>query len=258
MFILQQSAIRITVFSILLTLLHSFTLAQKAKSAKVPSHQEQQKWLLAFNNDADLHHFYSDQSGVLLNDVLITGVDKINQEIKVLKGQMSGKVHYERLDEFQIHDNSKFEYGIYKDALGKSFFSVIGWRNNNAWVKEFEAVYPMKEIKTSGIGTVDQGRQTWEKYSNNHQPTELAKKLCMKKGYYFNRGRVFQGMEIAEAYAYMAKDTWQIKLEGKKSLQVNQDIIYDVGSYQSSGKGMYVLIWKRKGKDWKILLDYNF
>ncbi|MEL7123036.1 MAG: hypothetical protein AAFO07_26540, partial [Bacteroidota bacterium] len=86
----------------------------------------------------------------------------------------------------------------------------------------------------------------------------LVNNLCLPNGYYFNNGKKYQGQEIKTVYNYMTNENWQIKLYSGRIEQVNNDIAYDIGTYQSTGKGQYVLIWKKTDDGWKILLDFNF
>ncbi len=36
------------------------------------------------------------------------------------------------------------------------------------------------------------------------------------------------------------------------------DILLTVGEFQTNGKGLYTLIWKKVAGKWKLLLDFNF
>ena len=56
----------------------------------------------------------------------------------------------------------------------------------------------------------------------------------------------------------MSNESYKIKLEALKVLQVNNKIVFDIGTFTSGGKGLYTLIWKKEDDDWKLLLDFNF
>ena len=65
-------------------------------------------------------------------------------------------------------------------------------------------------------------------------------------------------MQIADAYGYMKNNSYSIDLTPQKIIQVNNQIVYEVGTYDTGGKGLYFLLWAKKREEWKLWLDFNF
>jgi len=217
----------------------------------------QAKWVDAWNEGNSLAGFYNDQSGLLRNDNLFTKTDEILNQLISLRNT-AGKLSYESLETFQLYEAQKFEFGRYVTIDGSGYYTIIGWRNEDGWRKEFEVIYPAKFNIKDETPLIDPARLQWQAYSNQHRPDLIAEKIFSKDGNYLNRGIHSRGMEIAEAYSYMKNESYRIKLEPIKVHQVNEHIIYEIGIYDVGGKDVYTLIWRKEADEWKLLMDFNF
>lgn len=219
----------------------------------------QQQWLDNLNDGTPITTYYTEGNGLLMNNQIIQGPNALNQQWKKWKANTKGTIGYYKLETHQLRDTEKFELGFYLDEDNKEYFTVIGWRKGTDWKKEFEAVYNAEEHDETGLAKVEKMRQQWEDLSNQHQPEKIANEVCTANGFYFNQGKIYQGAKaITEVYSYMSRDNWAIKLNALSNIQVNKETIFDIGTFQSNGKGLYVLIWKKVDADWKVLLDFNF
>jgi hypothetical protein len=101
-------------------------------------------------------------------------------------------------------------------------------------------------------------RSSWELFSNQHRPDLIVKNVFASSGRYFYQGTEFKGTDIAEAYGYMKEVTYAIDLTPLKVVQVNDQLIYEIGVYETNGKGLYFLLWTKEKLEWKLMLDFNF
>lgn len=159
---------------------------------------------------------------------------------------------------YQLRDNQKFVLGEYKTKSGNVYSTIIGWKNRDKWTKEFEVIYNNNDYLILEIDSVNKARNNWEKLSNQHRPDLIVDEIFSDNGKYFNRGIQYSDRELIEAYSYMNNESHKIKLEPLKVLQINSDIVFDIGTFEVGGKGLYTLIWKKEVDTWKLLLDFNF
>ncbi len=223
-----------------------------------PSEQLQASWLESLRSGKSLQSFYSEGSGILLNGELFLGLEEINNQLSALIEKVGQFNSYAVIEVHQLRNEQKFVLGSYKTAKGITLSSVIGWKNKGKWIKEFEVIYRNSDYSNPGTNVVNQARADWEKHSNQHRPDLIVENVFSKNGKYFNGGTLFKGKQIIDAYSYMNNESYQIKLESLKLLQVNNDIIYDIGTFEVGGKGLYTLIWQKELDTWKLLLDFNF
>lgn len=226
--------------------------AQKPTSAQI-----QKNWLQTLNIGGDLNAFYGDKAGLFIKDQLFTEQEDIVDQLAKLKTEALGPLSYKIVDTYQLRDQQKFQLGYYQHGA-KTYYSIIGWRLEDLWRKEIEVIYEADDNLNPGSTKADEARRHWEYYSNGHQSAILVDSIFAPNGYYFNRGKVFPGAAIKEAYSYMDQKSWQITLESLNSMQVNEDVLYDIGLFQSGGKGLYILIWGKVEDAWRVLLDFNF
>lgn len=228
------------------------------QSAKESVEKTQSNWLMALNESKNVDSFYNAQSGILLNDESSVGIKSLNKALQNLKHKVGKFTDYRSIEEFKLRENQKFVLGTYKTQNGDILNTIIGWRYRDKWTKAFEVIYNKTKDFTLGIDSVNKKREDWEKFSNQHRPDLIVSKVFLEKGKYFNRGTQYVGKEIINAYSYMSHESYKIKLDALKVLQVNKDIIFDIGTFTSGGKGLYTLIWKKTADVWKLLIDFNF
>ncbi|MEM6892415.1 MAG: hypothetical protein AAF554_01915 [Bacteroidota bacterium] len=218
----------------------------------------QTAWLEALKDSEGLEAFYTAQSGIMLNDELHIGAEEIKKQLLAFTEKVGQFKQYTPLETHQLRDNEKFVAGTYETTKGNTLSSITGWKNQGKWKKVFEVVYEKTACDDLGENAVNQGRELWEKHSNTHRPDLIVKEVFSKNGKYFNRGILYKGLEISNAYSYMNDESYNIKLESLYLSQINCDIIYDIGTFEVGGKGLYTLIWQKETDDWKLLLDFNF
>lgn len=216
----------------------------------------QSEWLKAVNGGSALNDFYNNNSGILLSGkfVLASELSESLQRFISANGNING---YELLETHQLRNGQKLVLGKYSTATNKIFYSVIGWKQLGEWTKEFEVIYEHEDVN-KGEDVAAAGRKVWENYANEHRPDLIIKNLSAENGMYFNRGQLYKGHEIIEAYGYMNNENYHITLESLSGTRVNEEVFFDIGTFQVGGKGLYLLIWTKENDDWKILLDFNF
>ena len=219
--------------------------------------ETQTVWLKALQNSESLELFYTENSGVMINDTLYIGLHKITQQLQKLEDDKQFE-SYAAKETYQLRENQKFELGEYNYKNGKTHSSIIGWKKSDTWTKEFEVIYEKNSHSNSQLSSVNNVRDKWSKLANQHRPDLIVSQVTSKNGKYFNRGNKYKLDEIAKAYGYMSEKSFKIKLKPLKVLQVNDSIVFDIGTFEARGKGLYTLIWKKEDGNWKMLLDFNF
>ncbi len=230
-------------------------------SAQDAPAQQQASWLKTLNKGHDLIDFYPYNCGLLWQDHLYIDRDNIDQQYQAWKKLVKKKVKYKALKTLEIRADRKFILGEYTIGKSISYLSAIAWiQKEGFWQKELEVLYEkdLDEKTVLDREGIAKALQQWEDYSNAHQPDLIAENLCLANGYYFNQGKKYVGPEIKQVYSYMNNPKWTIKLTSDEVCFVNENLAYDIGTYQSNGKGQYILIWKKVEGEWKILLDFNF
>jgi len=218
----------------------------------------QNDWLAALNNRMSLDSFYSEKSGILINDQLFIGTAVIHKQLQALIKNVQHFHSYNLIEKYQLRAHQKFALGAYRTSSGAIYSSIIAWSYKDRWTKDFEVFYINSASPDSGIEAVHRARAQWEHYSNQHRPDLIVDAVFSKNGKYFYQGKEFQNHHIIDAYSYMSNESYKIKLESLNTSQINNDIIYDIGTFDAGGRGLYTLIWKKELDDWKLLLDFNF
>ena len=249
---IERTTIKFTI-SIFISILFLTSQNIKAQTEEI-----QQQWIQALNNSQSLEPFYNQNSGIYQQNRLFTKMDEISKRWINFQDQEGSITVYKILDTFQLRENQKFELGWYKTEKGSTYYTIIGWRNKDRWIKEVEVTYAANNPRQDKAGEIDPFRMAWEKYSNDHKPDLIGTELYLDGGYYFNRGRAFTNKEISDAYSYMYDESYNITLETLNTTFVTDNLAFDIGTYQTRGKGLYILIWKKVKDEWKLLLDFNF
>ncbi len=248
---------RILTYSCLLILATSLLSPLNAQETK-PTDTVQEAWINAFNQTQDLAPFLTEQSGILHQNELTLGVMPVIDQWKKLHARSGTIEAFESQAFQQLRPGQKFELGRYEMQDGTFYRTIIGWRMQEEWIKEVEVVYLEGAYTSSGEGAVDEGRKRWQDLSNQHRPDLIASEVFSEDGVYFNRGNRYDGPAIAGAYDYMEKPSYRITLEALNVVQVNPDVVYEIGVFETNGKGLYILIWTREEAAWKLLMDFNF
>lgn len=218
----------------------------------------QANWIKAFNQQGGFDNFYKKDTGVLLADSIYQSPILINSQLAQLQQQVGKITNYEVLSTHQLRAQQKFEFGKYITDQQKTLYTLIGWKKGKKWQKEFEVIHSAQSELPDTEKLVNQLTQAWEKRSNGHRPDLIVKELYVANGgYYFNQGKVYRGEEVTQVYQYMVPENFTIKLTPLSAYQAD-DLLITVGEFQTTGRGLYALIWKKVGDEWKLLLDFNF
>ena len=225
--------------------------------SKKTTFELQQSWLKTLPKQTGSELPFTEISGLIVGETLHIGKPSIKAAWNELS--RSGQLTlYDTLSYFQLYPGQMFVHGVYTTDKGKVFHSIIGWKKNESWVKVFEAIAPKSDVSEDSKTEIGLLRSSWELYSNQHRPDLIARNVFSANGRYFYRGIEYRGMDIAEAYGYMRDKSYSIDLTPQKVIQVNEQLVYEIGIYDTGGKGLYFLLWAREGDGWKLLLDFNF
>ncbi|MEZ2415312.1 hypothetical protein ACA086_10130 [Muriicola sp. E247] len=227
------------------------------QNSRTATYKLQQTWLKTLQKQPGSELPYTEISGLIVNETLHIG----KPSIKAAWNELTGSdqiIKYDTLAYFQLYPGQLFVHGIYTTDKGTAFHSIIGWKKSESWVKVFEAIAPKSGVTENSKTEIGLLRSSWELYSNQHRPELIAKNVFAGEGRYFYKGVEYVGMQIADAYGYMKNDSYSIDLTPQKIIQVNNQIVYEVGMYDTGGQGLYFLLWFKKGEEWKLWLDFNF
>lgn len=220
-----------------------------------PTASLQNAWVEDLEQQNKLDKYYSSASGLLIGDVLHMGSEAITERLQ--SQYPHGMKSYEALETHQLRPTHKFVFGLY--TVGDNFHaSIIGWRKQGKWVKEFEVIYPSGRRESDAIDQADALRQLWVELANLHDPAKIGTDVFSPNGVYFNRGRVYSSDQIGQAYSYMSNESFQISLQALMVRPIDERITYEIGEFNSGGRGLYVLIWVKEETGWRLLLDFNF
>ncbi|MEO0777871.1 MAG: hypothetical protein AAFW73_18575 [Bacteroidota bacterium] len=162
------------------------------------------------------------------------------------------------------HDSTHYyEWGHYLDTAGiPRLASLIAWqlRVAGGWRRDLEILHPYQAQSRAIPAAIDRARGDWVRYSNAQDPTTLIERVYASDAVYFNDGRVDRGRSaITQRYQYMTRPGWTIQLYPRHLAWLGADAIVEVGQYQSSGIGHYVLFWQQQADGtWQARLDHNF
>ena len=96
----------------------------------------QARWIEALNESETFESFYTERSGLLLNDELFIGIENINRQLLILKKEVGQFTNYKVIEVFQLRENQKFVLGEYKTHNGYILNTIIGWMDSNSIAQE--------------------------------------------------------------------------------------------------------------------------
>ncbi len=224
--------------------------------------QQQIAWTDAMRAEASasLESLYATDAGLLLDGQFIQGRQAIAEALVTLDFSLK---RMRTLDTLQHNPGSYFELGYYdgqKTSDGRLAYLIAWEQQEGDWLRVTEVIFPLEISNSPNLDDIDGARERWVNLSNAQDHEVLVGELYGTAGLYFNNGQLFKGEEINDKYAYMSRSSWQIQLYGKHVLPVQDDLVYEVGEYHSSGIGHYLIIWKQdeNSGEWKVWLDFNY
>ncbi|MEL6256674.1 MAG: nuclear transport factor 2 family protein [Bacteroidota bacterium] len=217
-------------------------------------------WIKDFNDGKYSQQFW-EKGSLFLEGKVFQGKDKMYGKLLIYRSQIKNIQSFEQVALISHQQNNYFEMGIYKANNG-NYASIVGWKKlGGKWLREIQILYPLEKGSGAPLAQmIISYAETWMKYSNAHDHAQLIEQVYSPKAVYVNGGRVDAGRkEIIDRYAYMSNPNWQIKLVPLKQLEVKDDIIFEIGRYESTGVGHYVIVWeKQESGKWQACLDFNF
>ncbi len=211
--------------------------------------------------DQNIRDHYLKKSVIYVNEQAYQGYTSISGQLAVRKSQIEEIKSFKTVEFIKHDEKNIFEIGYYEDRkkTEKQYYLIAWTKSKKQWYRELEVLYP--EIATKQKPQiVDAARKKWQKHSNAHQTAKLVSKLYSPTAVYLNNKKITEGTDaITKRYKYMNKPKWQITLTPLKVVRVQPKLVYEIGQYQSSGKGHYLILWQKKGiGKWKAILDFNF
>ena len=125
-------------------------------------------------------------------------------------------------------------------------------------VRKLEFV-SIKEAADIDLSIIDQRRNEWIEYCNAHNAEALVQNLYTENAVYYNHRPVITGRAaLTQAYQYMNSPRYSLNLTPHHVEIVNDSIIYEIGQYDGSYNGKYILVWQKDAEGtWSILMDSN-
>ena len=228
---------------------------------KEPIPAQNMKWLLALDGGLNMHSFYTQKSGLILDNRIHLGQEAINGALQLFRNKTKGLRYFGPIEMVE-HDSLRFfDVGYYKDKRKQNYMYLIAWnKTEEVWKKEMEYIHPFDDDSKLKEAEINSAREKWERLSNAHDHRALIEQSYTADAIYFNNGKADVGTEaIIARYAYMSNPGWQIDLTPIKVLAVQEDMVYEIGEYRSNGVGHYVIVWVRdESGNWKASFDFNF
>ena len=239
-----------------------FTISTTACLAQVKSDKRVRKisknWVKSIKKGKNPNSFYFENSGFSYLDDFETDSSAISRSISGLSNKLGPIKKQEHIGMICDSRDNCFEMGFLHGKNGK-FVYVNGWRKTKKDYKN--EVSFVRETESEQIMNIEysrEQRQTWMHHSNAHAPADLVNELYTPDALYFSGGKLNQGREsIIARYSYMKRPDWAIVLQGMMLLKVDEDTYFEIGSYQSSGDGIYLLIWQQQA-DGSLQIDFDF
>lgn len=242
------------------------TAAKKTEGPPLPAGIQQQKmaWLKHLNNGTvtDLGTYYLEKAGLLWGHQYFQDAEQVATQWDNLQPGLGTLVEQRTSAVVRQDDSHYMELGYYKFSEQEPtiYAYATAWKQvNGNWLRELEVVQLLFEQQEVNTGEIDRARKLWVERSNAHDHEALVSLSYTSDAFYVNQGQSHQGTAaISERYSYMSQPNWQIELTKKSLMKVQNDLAFELGQYQSNGIGHYLIIWEKQGKDWMVLLDFNF
>jgi hypothetical protein len=222
------------------------------------------KWIADYNSDllkTNIAAHYDETAYTDYTTGLVSGNEAILKQLSTLK-KLTGLIHKIEIKGItEDRSSNTMINGIIHSENGRFALLSSLSKKNGIMLRLFEIIRPFTGSTNESIPQIiDQQRALWQTHSNDHKPTSLVNEIYSLYPYYLNRGKLLEDRQsIIEEYGYMNNENWKITLTKKSLTVVNDQLAFEIGNYQSGGKGQYLLIWEKSNESqWKILFDSNF
>lgn len=247
--------------TLLIALIFSMSMTLQAQTSELQS-----EWLQKVTDQQAVDEIISSNGYLYYSEELISNTDRGDTDVIM---DLKQKVHdYRESNSYLNNSGSKMTVGSYIQEED-TFFILSGWRDfGSGWKKEVDVVF--RDDLSQGISldierNLDKERTMWEEKANAHDPLAHTQYSYAEDAVYFSGGRRNDGPEgIAQRYSYMENPGYSVYLEDIFLKRISEDKVveigrYSIGSRDSRGKGMYLIVWERQTNDrWQIALDFNF
>ncbi|MCB0632128.1 MAG: hypothetical protein KDD15_20420, partial [Lewinella sp.] len=231
--------------------------------------QQKNAWLENLNSgtgSANIGTFYLDKAGVFSLRNLLQNPEEMYDDLLKIPYVLGKIGEPETFGVVQHSDDRYLEMGTFPVTSAEDgtfhFAYLTAWKMvDSVWLRELDVLESMNnEAPEVDLQEIDQARSIWQELSNARDHEQLVKNSYAPRGFYFNQGRSYRGTEaISEVYSYMSGENWQITLTGLSVMPVKDDLVFELGQYQSNGTGHYVILWQKQDDgNWQVLLDFNF
>ena len=222
-----------------------------------------ESWIEDYNHGRDLSGYFTPRCGTAFHTDFTCDSGAVKAQIQRFRAEYGEIVSLRVKGSTRGKDGHFMQTGIFRTSSGKQkkHAFIWAWRKTpEGYIQEVAYVFPGRRNTKAGMHLIDHQRDKWEDYSNGHDPEGLITQVYTSDACYFNGGRLFRGQnEIIKRYAYMKRDTWSISLTANTVWRSDKDRILEIGTYQSTGDGQYMIIWERQDDgSWGIAFDFNF
>jgi ketosteroid isomerase-like protein len=211
-------------------------------------------WTRALGNPESLRERYVedairiDETGLALN-----GVDSIvdfysNKSPKVQRHTTKATIIASR-DSTIYYELAEIE------SDGNLFdYVIVGRVNGGDSLRLFEFVSAARK-NARYPAELDERRQLWMTYCNNHQVGRLVDELYAADPIYYNHKPLVRGKELLkQEYSYMESKQYHLTLAPIHIEPVSEIVVYEIGQCNGSYGGKYILIWQReRDGQWRII-----
>ena len=191
---------------------------------------------------------------------------KIFENASLLQGSQNIEDYYKKnpittdstWSSFTIAGNQKFNYEVGGFTFNEETYKHLLITTNEENPKRvLEFIAKVNDTKGSK-SEIDAMRKKWMELCNAHNVEGLVRQVYAEKQVYYNHKPAVTDPEaLIKEYGYMAHPKYSLKLKPEYFEFVRSDLAFEIGQCSGGYNGKYILIWRKYGDDWRVLLDSN-